>query len=218
MRAIPVAILALLLTPLTACWPVARSTLPVRDCWSDSDQLAERSRSLRGVTEQRALDAAERLLRLTWGEDAKITRAPQRLSAEIRRDRFFYLFLVSYRGIADEAWAIATRPESGGTGVCVRVRGQHLTDTFVLGAEPVTNVVYPATATAIEHERGQFVPRAQRVAVDYDTFWARLEYLAGARKDWTACTASGPHENEARGRTEFDPLCHRLANDAREPK
>jgi hypothetical protein len=215
-RAIPLAILTVFLGLLTGCWPVARSTLSFRDCWSDPEQLAERSRMLRGVTEPQALAAAERLLRLTWTEDAKITRSPHELSAEVRRDRFFYLFLVSYRGIADEAWSIATRPEPGGTSVCVQLRGQYLTDTFVLGAEPVTNVVYPATAT--ERSRGQFVPRAQPLAVDYDTFWARLEYLAGARKDWTACSASGPHENKARGRTEFDPLCHRLAGDSGEPQ
>jgi hypothetical protein len=214
-RAIPVAILAALLGALTGCWPVARSTLPFRDCWFDAEQLAERSRMLRGVTEEQALDAAERLLRLTWAEDAKITRAPHQLSAEVRRDRFFYLFLVSYRGIADEAWSIATRPEPGGTSVCVQLRGQYLTDTFVLGAEPVTNVIYPATAT--ERSRGYFVPAAQRVALDFDTFWARLEYLAGSRTVWKACSSSGPHENGARGRTEFDPLCHRLADDGRAP-
>jgi hypothetical protein len=215
-RAIPVAILAVLLGALTGCWPVARSTLPFRDCWSDPEQLAERSRVLRGVTEERVLDAAERLLRLTWAEDAKIVRAPHALSAEVRRDRFFYLFLVAYRGIADEAWSIAARPGPGGTSVCVQLRGQYLTDTFVLGAEPVTNVVYPVSAT--ERSRGQFVPRARPLAVDYDTFWARLGYLAGSRMDWAACSASGPHENEARGRTEFDPLCHRLAGDSREPE
>lgn len=211
--AIPVAVLAVVL--LAGCWPVARSTLPPRDCWSDPEQLAERTRALRGVDERRALDAAERLLRLAWGDDAKMTRTPQRLSAEIRRERFFYLVLVMYRGVADEAWTVATRPEPGGAGVCVQVRGQYLTDTFVFGAEPVVNVIYPATA--VERERGRFVPPARPLAVDYDTFWARLEYLAGSRRNWAACAASGPHANEARGRTEFDPLCHRLADDTREP-
>jgi hypothetical protein len=206
---------AILLGFLSGCWNVSRSPLPPSDCWSDPEQLAERSRALRGVTEQQALEAAERLLRLVWGEEAKITRSPHALSAEIRRDRGFYLFLVAHRGIADEAWAIATRPEPGGARVCVQVQGQYLTDTFVFGAEPVTNVIYPATAT--ERSRGNFLPPAQALAIDFDTFWARLEFLAGLRSMWAACASSGPHKNEARGRTEFDPLCNALASDPAPP-
>lgn len=215
MRTIATAMLLAFLGLLSGCWPVARPVLAPGDCWSDTEQLAERTRALRGVTEQQALDAAERLLRLAWGDDAKIARAPRELSAEIRRDRLFYLFLVMYRGIVDEAWVITTRPEPGGAGVCVQVRGQYLSDTFVLGAEPVTNVIYPATA--FERSRGVFVPPAQPVAVDYDTFWARLEHLADSRKDWRACSSSGPRRNDARARMEFDPLCHRLAGESREP-
>lgn len=213
--AITTAIVAISLAFLPGCWTVSHSPLPLRDCWSDADQLAERSRSLSGVTERQALEGAERLLRLTWGADAKIVRAPQKLSADIRRDRTFYLLLVAHRGIVDEAWTISTQPEAGGTNVCVRVQGQYVTDTFVLGAEPITNLTYPATATAAS--RGRFLPPAQPIAVDFETFWARLEYLVGLKNDWSACASSGPHKNAALGRMEFDPLCHSLAGDSAPP-
>jgi hypothetical protein len=164
------------------------------------------------VSEHQALEAAQRLLRLTWGEDAQIIGSSHALSARIRRDRTFYLVLAAYRGIVDEAWTIATRSEAGGAGVCVSVQGQYITDTFVLGAEPVINVIYPASA--IERSRGRSLPPAQPVAVDFDTFWARMDYLVGLKAGWTACPpSSGPRKSPVRGRTEFDPLCNALASD-----
>ncbi len=214
-RAIRVATVAILLGFLPACGTVSRSPLPLRECWSDPEQLTERSRSLRGVTEHQALEAAERLLRLAWGEEAKIVRSPHELSADIRRDRWFYLFLVAHRSTVDEAWTIATRPEAGGASVCVQVQGQYIADTFVLGAEPMTNLIYPATAT--EASRGRFLPPAQPLAVDFDTFWARLDYLVGLKAGWTACSSSAPRKSAASGRTEFDPLCHSLADDPASP-
>lgn len=208
-------VFAILLGFLQGCATVSRSPLPHRECWSDPEQLTERSRSLPGATEHQALDAAERLLRLTWGVNAKIARSLHGLQADIRRDRRFYLFLVAYQGVVDETWTIATRPEAGGANVCVQVQGQFITDTFVLGAEPVTNLVYPATATA--PPRGRFLPPAQPLAVDFDTFWARLDYLLGLRADWTACPSNAPHTSAARGRKEFNPLCHALADDPAAP-
>lgn len=205
----------MVLGALSGCWTVSRLPFPLRECWSDPEQLTERSRSLPGVTERQALEAAERLLRLTWGEDAKIIRSPHTLSADIHRDRTFYLILVAYRGIVDEAWTIAMRPEAGGVSVCVQVQGQYIADTFVLGAEPITNVIYPSSAT--ERSRGRFLPPAQPVTVDFDTFWARLDYLVGLNGGWTACPSSGPHKSATRGRTEFDPLCNALASDPAPP-
>jgi hypothetical protein len=200
---------------LPGCWTISRSPLPLRECWSDPEQLTERSRSLNAVTERQALVAAERLLRLTWADDARFVRAPHQLSADIRRERTIYLFLVAYRGIVDEAWTISTRPGAGGVSLCVQVQGQYTTDTFVLGAEPVTNVIYPASAT--ERSRGRFLPPAQPVAVDFDTFWARMGYLVGLRSDWTACPSSGLRKSTTRGRSEFNPLCNALATDPAPP-
>jgi hypothetical protein len=215
MRTIKALIVVIVSGLLSGCWNVSRLPPPQRECWSNPEQLSERVRSLPGVAEHQVLEMAERLLRLTWREDVKIIRSPHRLTAEVRRDRSFYLFLVAYRGIADESWTIATRPEPDGTGVCVQLQGQYLTDTFVLGAEPITSLIYPATMTAQAH--GHFLPRAQPIAVGFDTFWARLDYLLGLKQGWTACRSSGPRRNETYGRTEFDPLCHSLADDSGQP-
>lgn len=93
----------------------------------------------------------------------------------------------------------------------MQVRGHYFTDVFILGAEPVQNILYPASAT--ESRRGFAMPPAQAHAVDFDTFWARLEYLAGLRAGWPACPSRALRNNVARGRTEFNPLCHALAED-----
>lgn len=208
-------IAAIILGLLPGCGTVSRPYFPQRDCWSDPEQIDERSRSFPGINEAQALEAAEHLLRLTWGDDAKIVRSAQQLSADIRRERRFYLFLVAYRGSIDEAWTVATRPEAGGTSVCAQVHGQYIADTFVLGAEPVTHLIYPATAT--ETSRGRFLPPAQPHAVDFDTFWARLDYLTGLTNAWAACPSSTPRKSAARSRMEFNPLCHALANDPAPP-
>ena len=111
-----------------------------------------------------------------------------------------------------EQWLIATRPEPGGSRVCVQVTGHYFADTFILGAEPMLNLIYPASAPA--PTRDFAMPPAAAHAVGFDTFWARLEYLSGLRSAWAACPSGGPlRENAARGRTEIDPLCHRLADD-----
>lgn len=214
-RAIGIAAAAMLMGCLSGCWTISPSPHPLHECWSDPEQLAERSRSLAGVGEDRALDAAERLLRAAWGEDAKVRRSPHGFTATVRRERTFYLFLVAHRAMVDEAWAVATRPEAGGTALCAQVQGQYVSDAFVLGAEPVTNVIYPATAT--EHSRPRFLPPAQPLAIDFDTFWGRLDYLAGLQAAWPACPGSGPRQNPARGRVEFDPLCQPLADDPGPP-
>ena len=208
-------VVVMMLGVLPGCWSITRSPLLLRECWSDPEQLAERSRSFKGVTESQALEAAERLLRLTWAEDAQIVRYPHKLSADIRRKRTFYLFLVAYHGIADESWAISTRSETGSTSVCVQVQGQYIPDTFVLGAEPVTNVIYPASA--IERPRGSLLPPAQQVAVDLATFWGRMDYLVGLRAGWTTCPSNGPRKSATRARSEFNPLCNALATDPAPP-
>ena len=196
---------------LSGCVPVSRPEPPSRDCWSDAEQLAERTRFLPGVDEDGGLAAAGRVLRLAHGDDASVIRAAHQLSAQFSRDRWIYLFLYAHRAVVHEQWLIATRPEPGGSRACVQVTGHYFTDTFVLGAEPMLNAVYPASAPAAAREVA--MPPATPYAVDFETFWARVEYFAGLRTDWAACPSEALRENAARGRTEINPLCHRLADD-----
>lgn len=212
---------ALVVIPLalmSGCASVSRP-YPVapEQCWTDPEQRGERIRHFPALTEDQALDAAGRLLRLAGGDDMKIVRAQHSLRAEFHRERVFYLFLVAHSASVWDHWNVATRPQADGVGVCVHVRGQRFSDTFVLGAEPVTNAVYPASATERDL-RKRFKPPAHAYPVDFDTFWARLDYLLGLAPAWADCPA-GKHirTHATRGRKEVNPLCHPLVDDRAPP-
>jgi hypothetical protein len=213
------AIVVMCLT-LSGCAPVSRpDPVPPDRCWSDLDQLGERTRFYPNVDENQALNAAERLLRLAGRDDMKIERSGHSLAAEFHRERRFYLFLVAHSATVWDHWIVATRPEADGIRVCAQVRGQTFTDTFVFGAEPVTNAVYPTKA--IERDPGKrFKPPAHAYPVDYDTFWARLDFLLGRNPVWASCPSNGSgviRNNTIRGRKELNPLCHTQVDDPSPP-
>lgn len=204
---------------LSGCTSVSRPyPVPPDRCWTDRNQLDERTRFYPNVDEKQALDAGERLLRLAGRDDMKIDRSPHSLAAEFHRERRFYLFLVAHNATVWDHWIIATRPEGDGVRVCAQARGQTFTDTFVLGAEPVTNAIYPANAT--ERDPGKFFkPPAQAYPVDYDTFWGRLDFLLGRNPVWASCPSDAGviRSNTIRGRKELNPLCHTLVDDPSPP-
>jgi len=210
------AIVATSLALLSGCASVARPyPAPPDRCWTDRDQLGERTRFYPHMNENQALDAAAHLLSLAGRDDMKIVRSPHSLAAEFHRERRFYLFLVAHSATVWDHWIVATRPEADGVRVCVQVRGQTFTDTFVLGAEPMTNAIYPANTAERDPEK-RFKPPAHAYPVDFDTFWARLDYLLGLNPVWASCPSDGSsvlRNNTIRGRKELNPLCHTLVDD-----
>jgi hypothetical protein len=210
----------LLCTLLSGCATVSRPTpIPPEQCWTDQEQLGERTRFYAHVAADQALGVAGRLLRLAGQDDMKFSHAANSISAEFHRERLFYLLWVAHNASVWDHWVVAARPAPGGVNLCVHVRGQYFTDTFVLGAEPVSNVVYPASA--IERDPGKrFKPPARAHAVDFDTFWDRLEYLLGLTPGWASCPpgeSGGVRRNAALGRVEMNPLCHPLVDDPGPP-
>lgn len=213
-----IAIASLIL--ISGCASISRP-LPMASgqCWTDHNQMEDRIRFYSNVSESQVLRAAERLLQLTGKDDMLIWHSKQGISAEYHRESWFYAFLVAHQSSVWDHWIVTTRPEAAGIQVCVQVRGQFFSDTFVLGAEPVTNAVYPANAT--ERDPGKnFKPPAKAYPINFDTFWARLEYLMGIIPTWASCPSGcsgGILKNKIRGRVEFYPLCHSLIDDPSPP-
>jgi hypothetical protein len=77
----------------------------------------------------------------------KIVPPAAQPQADFYYERVIYLFLVAHSANVWDIWYVATRQEAEGVRVCVEMRGQTFTDTFALGAEPLTNAIYPASAT-----------------------------------------------------------------------
>lgn len=211
----------LLLAMLSGCASVSHPRpIAPEACWTDQEQLRERIRTYPTVTEDQVLRASERLLQLSGGAQMKIERAPHSIVGEFNRDRFFYAFLVAHNASVWEHWLVASKSDTQGVRVCAHVVGQYFTDTLIFGAEPMHNAIYPASA--IEPDPGKrFKPPAQSYPVDYDTFWARLEYLLGLNSVWASCpqgSSNGIVNHPTRGRLEMNPLCHALADDTSPPK
>lgn len=205
---------------LSGCASVSRPVPAASDhCWTEHDQMEDRSRFYSSVVESQALRAAERLLHLAGKDNMLIRHSKQGITAEHHRESRFYAFLFAHQSSVWDHWIVTTRPEAAGIHLCVLVRGQYFTDTFVLGAEPITNAVYPANAT--ERDPGKnFKPPARAYPIDFDTFWGRLEYLMGINSAWPSCPSGGSGgilKNKIRGRMEFNPLCHSLIDDPSPP-
>lgn len=200
------------LVSLGGCATVSRPLVPVtaEGCWTDPEQSSERIRFFSNVEAKQALQAAEQIFRLAGKNEMKIESSPQSVSAEYYRRSMIYLFLVAHSVEVWDRWMVSTRVAENGVQVCVHVTGQYFSDAFVLGAEPRTNAVYPASA--IEPNPGRRLkPRSRAYPVNYDTFWARMAYLLGFGDAWPECRWGGGIErHEARGRQEMDPLCHVL--------
>lgn len=209
------------LTLISGCAVVSRP-VPVApgQCWTDHVQSEDRIRFYSNVSESQVLRAAERLLQLAGSKDDMLIRhSKEGITAEYHRERLFYAYLFAHQSSVWDHWIVTTRPEAAGTHICVHVRGQYYSETFILGADPVTNAVYPANAT--ERDPGKnFKPRAQAYPIDFDTFWARLEYLIGIKPTWASCPSGGFGgivKNKTRGREEVNPLCRSLVNDPSPP-
>lgn len=206
------AILLISLGSLGGCAAVPRPPAPVsaETCWSNEEQSIERTRFFAGVDEQQALQAAERILLRAGKDDMKISHLPHGVSAEFHRRSMVYLFLVAHSAEVWDRWIVSTRSAGNGVWICVHVNGEYFSDTFVLGAEPMTHAVYPASA--VDPSPGsRLKPPARSYPVDYDTFWQRMEYLFGLRDAWTGCKPGGViKRHETRARLEMDPLCHVL--------
>jgi hypothetical protein len=215
--------LAIIVTPialLSGCASISRPVPMAPDnCWVEQEQFGERTRFYSNIDESQALRAAERLLRLAGKDDMLIRQSQHSITAEYHRESRLYLFLVAHQSSVWDHWVVSTRRGSGGVHICAHVRGQYFTDTFVLGAEPITNAVYPANAT--EQDPGKyFKPPASAYPIDFDTFWARLEYLMGLQPSWASCPpvdSGGIWNNKIRGRMELNPLCHALVDDPSPP-
>lgn len=211
---------AVFLVLLSGCASVSRPVPATSDhCWTDQEQIEERTRFYSSVAESQALRATEHLLRLTGKEDMLIRHTKQGITGEFHRERWFYAYLFTYQSSVWDLWIVTTMPQPTGVLLCVDVRGQYFTDMFILGAEPVTNLIYPANAS--ERDPGKnFKPPARAYPIDFDTFWARLEYMLGINPTWASCPSGrsgGLLENKIRGRMEFNPLCHSLIDDLSPP-
>ncbi len=155
---------------------------------SDEEYKALTNQEYIGVTKDQVLQAAEELLRLADGDDFKIEKSLESLSA-LRRWREYYV--VSYEW-GDDQWQVKTYPTNGGIATVVHISrkvGYSGNMVFISDGQSA----YSVNGTAI-----------------YDLFWGRMDYLLGKRQDWMTCEMSNDRIKQKIVWGSNDPLCNKL--------
>lgn len=146
------------------------------------------NREYTGVTKNQILDAMEELLRLADGDDFKIVRDDNMITAH--RAWTEYYLLKMNNGV--DSWQIKAIPIEGGFNA---------------------NLLMIRTP-GITYNMGNIAsyPKDYRVKMNstalYDLFWARMDYLLGKRHDWMTCKMSDERVTNKIVWGSTDPLCN----------
>lgn len=141
-----------------------------------------------GVTKDQVLQAAEELLRLADGDDFKIEKSPESLSAT-RRWREYVV--ISYEW-GDDLWNVKT----------------HSTNSSITAAVQISRKVgYSGNLAYLSFDHPDNIVDGTAI---YDLFWARMDYLLGKRPDWMTCEMSDNRVKQKIVWGDNAPLCHML--------
>lgn len=141
-----------------------------------------------GVTKDQVLQAAEELLHLADGDDFKIVKSPESLSATRRWHQYI---VVSYEW-GDDHWNVKTYPMNNNITVAVQISRK---------------VGYSGNVAYLSLNHPDAIVDGTAI---YDLFWARMDYLLGKRKDWMTCEMSDNRIKEKIVWGSNAPLCHML--------
>lgn len=134
--------------------------------------LTTTTRVYDGVEKERVIKAAERLFRLSDGDDFKIAHYEEGLYAT----RNWSVYVVLAASFGTDYWKLAVIPEKKGVKASIQVNTQSQAVSPMMvsgGAWTATSMPMsgsPVMGTAI-----------------YDIFWSRMNYLLGLRQDWMTC-------------------------------
>lgn len=146
------------------------------------------NRDYTGVTKDQVLQAANDLLRLADGDDFKIERTQESLTAT-RRWREYVV--ISYEW-GDDYWNVKTHSMNNSVTATVQISRK---------------VGYSGNLVYLSMNHPDYIINGTAI---YDLFWARMDYLLGKRPDWMTCEIS---DNRIKQKTVWGdnaPLCHML--------
>ena len=139
---------------------------------SREEWLETTSRDYQGVTKEQSLAAAEKLLRLTDGDDFRIMHTEEGIYAV--RNWIVYIVFAGANGV--DYWSIKSTPTESGVRMSVQVNTQMST------VAPVATMAGDWSASSSSMGGAP----VEGTAV-YDLFWARMDYLLNKNAVWTTC-------------------------------
>lgn len=126
------------------------------------------------ATQGDALKAAEKVFRLSDGDDYDIAYTDD----EIKAQRAWIAYFVFGAAVGTDYWSLKAKQSSADS---VVLSLSAVTQGSAVGPMPTTSPgVYAASAT----------PAASSITKGtalYDVFWARMDWMLGTRKDWMDC-------------------------------
>jgi len=159
-----------------------------RDEW-----VATTTRAYDGITKERVLQAAERLLRLADGNDFVIAYSDDGFSAT--RNWLMYAVITAASGT--DFWQVTASTVGATTSVSVRVNLQMQ-----------SMMAIPTGAGGITAAPGLTTGLAVSGTALYDVFWARMDYLLGRRAEWMTCQTADARVSAGITWGLNEPLCN----------
>jgi hypothetical protein len=163
------------------------------------EYLAHTTREFKGIDKEKALAAAERVLRLADADDFQIAHTQDGFVAT--RPWLVYLVLAAANGT--DVWQVTTQPLPNGVRMAVQV--STAANAITGFSQQVSGGAGGSVATPITIP-GNAMP-AQGFAV-YDVFWARLEYVLGLRQTWMTCVEANDRVTKKIVWGNNDALCN----------
>lgn len=146
---------------------------------SRAEWLSTTSRTYTGVEKEHVILAAEKLMRLSDGNDYQIQHTDDGLYATRR----WSIYLVFAAAFGIDYWRLTAAPVQEGIKASIQISTQHAPifpmpvvgtgsgSAWTAGAAPMSGTIVNGTAL-------------------YELFWERMDYLLGKRKTWMTCTES----------------------------
>lgn len=141
-----------------------------RDEW-----IATTARIYSGVTREKALVAAERVLMLADGDDFRVVHSDEGFEAV----RDWMAFVVIVLVIGKDFWTVRVADTPEGVKVVVQVRIW----AEGMGPQPTTTKGTWTTASSTSSGSGHIVDGPAL----YGLFFSRMDYLLGLRQNWPTC-------------------------------
>ncbi len=142
---------------------------------SRDEQLQISSRVYENKSKEEVLAAAEKLFKLSDGDDYKFFHSESGFYAT--RNWSVYLVLAAARGT--DYWTLTTNQTKEGTSATIQLN----TQTQTITPTATTDGAWTASSSTMP---GQPI---EGTAI-YDIFWSRMDYLLGKNKEWMSCKTS----------------------------
>lgn len=172
---------------------------------SREEYIATTTRVYPDKTKEDVFKAAEKLFRLSDGNDYTFTHSEESMDAT--RKWSFYVVLAA--GFGQDHWRVTAKDTDNGVKATVQAATQSQAVQPMMVADGTNQNAYATT--------GPMQGSPIQGNALYNLFWKRMDYLLGKRPDWATCEESDKNIKEGKEWGFNDPLCNSFNVDDVDP-